>query len=511
MKIKAFAFEQNSFSLATVKQDVASRLNESGVYFESLSDVNELFKEISVALENTQAILIGVEKDSYLKFKPILIKAFNFTPAYSEKIETAIGSAIVDEKLLKAHTLVPNECVELISDDGLFSAFYVKSADQYIVVFPLIEDVSVNLLLDSGLPFFKEPEKKFRVYNDIVNEEKASVKAESIVAKLVKNDMKLAIPSTPAAKTLKEDIKACPNYENNVFFTPYVNDSGVSDPKEYAAQLAKGSLDLRNADLGATVSNIFREKKGDTVINYYSFISVATSDKIIVKKLFANAGEDVDNLIIEATNELYLMIDKYADEVIFKKNASEEEKAKYEQSLIEAEFQAEQRPSAFIGKKGTIIAIIALAIAVVVCIVFGLKFGGYFVTPSDAPEKQSVQAGNTVQSTIPSTTLGSIPALTEKETTEATTNSEITEFISEEESSTSIFDVPATSQLVPVPDTNRPVINYTPNPNTGTVTTTNPPTTTTTTAPATTKQEPTTKKPKPSTTKEESTMEIIEF
>ena len=494
MKIKAFAFEQNSFSLATVKQEVTSKLNETGVYFESFSDTNELFKEISVALESAQALLIGVEKDLYLKFKPVLIKAFNFTPAYSEKIEAAMGSAILDETLIKAHTLVPNECIELISPDGLFSSFYLKSADQYIVVFPLIEESIGETLLNSGLPFFKEPERKFRIYDDIASEEKASPKAENIVTKLVKNDLKLAIPSTPAAKTLKEDIRSCPNYENNIFFTPYVNDSGVNDPKEYAAQLAKGAMDLRTADLGATVSNIFREKKGDTIVNYYSFVSVATEDKIVVKKLFANAGESVDNLIIEATNELYSMIDKYADEVLFKRNATEEEKAKYEQSLIEAEFQAEQRPTASISKKGTIAAIVALSVAVIVCVILGFKFGGYFVTSSEAPEKESIQAGNTVEDTTPSTTLGSIPEYTEKEKT--TKKSEITEFVSEGESSTSIFDVPATSQLTPVPDTNRPVINYTPNTNTSPVTTTEATTEEKTT------EEKTTKKPKPATEKE---------
>ena len=499
MKIKAFSFEQNGYSLATVKQEVVTKLNESGVYFEGFSDVNELFKEISAALEDTQVILIGVEQDSYLKFKPILIKAFNFTPAYSEKIESAIGSSILDEKLLKAHTLVPNECIELISSDGLYSSFYVKSADQYIVVFPLIEESIGETLLNSGLPFFKAPERKFKVYEDIMSEEKASPKAENIVSKLVKNDLKLAIPSTPAAKALKEDIRSCPNYENNVYFTPYVNDSGVEDPKEYAAQLAKGAMDLRNADLGATVSNIFREKKGDSVINYYSFVSVATADKIVVKKLFANAGEDVDNLITEATNELYSMIDKYADEVIFKNTASEEEKEKYEQALIEAEFEAEQRPTASIGKKGTIAAIIALVLAVIVCVILGFKFGGYFVTPSDDPEKESIQAGNTVKDTTPSTTLGRIPELTEKETT--TKKSEITEYVSEEESSTSIFDIPLTSQLTPIPDTNRPVINYTPNTNTGPVTTQQQ------TEPTT--EEQTTKKPKP--TKPETTMDSFEF
>ena len=503
MKIKAFSLEQNGFSLATVKQEVVTKLNESGVYFEGFSDANELFKEISAVLENTQVILIGVEQDSYLKFKPVLIKAFNFTPAYSEKIEAAIGSAILDEKVLKAHTLVPNECIELISPDGLYSSFYVKSADQYIVVFPLIEESIGDILLNSGLPFFKAPERKFKVYEDIMSEEKASPKAENIVSKLVKNDLKLAIPSTPAAKVLKEDIRSCPNYENNVYFTPYVNDTGVEDPKEYAAQLAKGSMDLRNADIGATVSNIFRERKGDSVVNYYSFISVATADKIVVKKLFANVGEEVDNLIIEATNELYSMIDQYADEVLFKRNATEEEKAKYEQALIEAEFEADKRPTASIGKKGTIAAIIALIIAVIVCVILGFKFGGYFVTPSDAPEKESIQAGGTVANTTPSTTLGVIPEATEKETT--TKKSEITELTSEEESSTSIFDVPATSQLTPVPETNRPVINYTPNTNTAPVTTTEQQTT----QEQTTKEE-TTKKPKP-TTEPATTMDSFEF
>ncbi len=504
MKIKAFSFEQNGYELATIKQDVVSKLNETGIYFENFSDENELFKAISVALEDTQALLIGVEKDLYLKFKPILIKAFNFTPAYSEKIENTIGSALLDEKLIKAHTLVPHECIELISSDGLYSSFYVKSADQYIVVFPFIEDNIGDTLLNSGLPFFKAPERKFRIYEDIASEEKASPKAEAIVTKLVKNDLKLAIPSTPAAKTLKDDIRSCPNYENNIYFTPYVNDAGVQDPKEYAAQLAKGSMDLRNADLGATVSNIFREKKGDTVINYYSFISVATEEKIVVKKLFANAGENIDDLIVEATNELYSMIDKYADEVIFKKNATEEEKLKYEQALIEAEFEADQRPTASIGKKGTIAAIIALAIAVIACVILGFKFGGYFVTPSDEPEKESVQAGGTTQTTAPSTTLGRIPEYTEKETT--TKKSEITEFVSEEESSTSIFDVPGTSTFTPVPNTNRPVINYTPNTNTAPVATTEEKTT----KPKPT-EEQTTKKPKPSTTKEESTIENFEF
>ncbi|MGN0526518.1 MAG: hypothetical protein ACI4IF_03710 [Acutalibacteraceae bacterium] len=489
MKIKAFSFEKNSLKTATVKSKITAELTESGVYFESFTDSNELFNEISNSLSNSDAILIGIESDFYLKFKSVIIKAFNFTPAYSEKIENAIGSSITDEKLLKAHTLVPNECAELLSEDGLFSGFFVKSADQYIVVFPLIEDYLPEMLTKSNLPFVKTNESKFRVYEDISSDDKASSKAEALLMKLIKNDIKLAIPATPASKVLKEDIKSCKNYENYIFFTPFVSDDGISEPKEYSAQLSKGAMELRNTELGATISNIFREKKGDKILNYYSFISVATEDKIIVKKLFANGDENVDNLIVEATNELYAMIDKYVDEVIFKKNATQEEKEKYEKTLIEAEYEADKRPSASIGKKGTVAAIITLAVAVIICVILGLKFGGYFVNADDEVDDFSLQAGGT---TIPVTTT---EPTTEPETMNITepvvvtdeNGNVVTQQGSEVETFSSIFDVTVSTTLTQILNTNNQQIYYKPNPSTTSAVTT-------TQKEATTKKETTTKK-----------------
>ena len=451
MKIKAFSFEKDSITLATVKNDVVSKITNSSVYFESFSDPNQLFKGISEALETSEVLLIGVETGYYLKFKPVLIKAFNLAPAYSEKIDNAIGSEILEEKLRKAHSLIPEGAVELVSENGLYSGFYLKSAEQFIVVFPLNENIVPAVLVNSSLPFFKNNDTKEQDYQDISSNAIASPKAKNIVAKLIKNNLRLAIPSTPAAKVLKEDVKNCANNEGTVFFTPFVNDDGVENLKEYAAQLAKGAMDLRNAELGASISNIFREKNGDTVISYYTFISVATDEKVIVKKLFANPGESIDNLIVEATNELYVMIDKYIDEVVFKLTATDEEKAKYEQALIEAEIQANARPVASVGKKGTIAAIAVFIVAVVICVILGFKFGGYFVNSSDAPEENSLQAGNTIN----------IPTTEASKTTEVITTSP--DESTSEESSTSIFDIPATN-LIPQ-STERPVINYTPNTN----------------------------------------------
>lgn len=505
MKIKAFSFEKNSFALATVKQNIVSNITESGVYFESISDANTLFNEISAALENSEVLLIGVENSFYLKFKPVLIKAFDFTPAYSEKIKNAIGDSESDEKLIKAHSLVPNECTELISEKGLYSGFYVKSEGQFIVVFPLISDILPKMLTDSDLPFIKKPESKTAVYESIAEKGTASSKARDLVEKLIKNDIKIAIPTTPAAKTLKEDIKECGDTQNNVFFTPFVNDDGINNPKQYAAQLAKGAMDLRNSDLGAAITNIFREKKGESALRYYSFISVATNEKTVVKKLFADADENIDNLIIEATSELYSMIDKYADETAFKKKATAEEKEKYEKALIEAEYQADSKVTK--SRRNTVIAIITLAVAVAVCILFCLKSEGYFVSPSDAPEADVLQAGGRNDNyTAP---VSSTNSATDSVVANNTLPDEMTEFVSTEENSTSIFDVVPESTLTPIPETGNPVINYTPNNNRTESATTKKEETTT--EPTTKKAEPKTTEPQTTQKETETEMEIVEF
>ena len=38
-------------------------------------------------------------------------------------------------------------------------------------------------------------------------------------------------------------------------------------------------------------------KKGDKIISYYAFISVATADKVVVKKLFAEPDENIQHQI----------------------------------------------------------------------------------------------------------------------------------------------------------------------------------------------------------------------
>ncbi len=440
MKIKAYSFQQNNSNTTKVKSEICNKLTDTAVFFENYSDPNELFANISEALKTANAILIGTPAQTYLKFKTVLIKAFGFTPAYSGKIEDAIGSAVTDEKLLKAHTLVPNESTELLSQDGLYSGFYVSSGEQYIVVFPLDDEITPFMFDSLKLPFIKEQENKEEALKEIESET-SSEKAKRIVTKLVKNELRLSVPSTPTVALMKEDIKACKNYENFIFFTPFVNDAGAQDKKAYSAELAHGAMELRSADLGASVSNIFREKDGDRVKCYYTFISVATPDKTVIRKLIADSTENIESLVTEAIDELYTMLDKYIDEAIFRKTATREEIEKFENAQIEAEYVSDVRPVAKLGKKGIIAAVSILAVAVIICIILGFKFRGYFVNPGDEVST-SLQAAPSVSFTIPTTLPQSttLPGVTEPSSETTTDNLTILA----PESTSSIFTNPVT-------------------------------------------------------------------
>ena len=399
MNIKAYSFEHNSHSLAEVKRTVADQLTYPGVYFESFSDAKELFAEINEIIDDADVILIGVEAKAYLKFKPIFIKAFGYTPAYSEKIINLVSADISDDKVQKAHAYIPDEAEVLLTSNGAYSGFYINENNQYIVVFPLMESELPKMLAVEALDFIKPIEDTNELMDAIIDTEQSSNKASTIIGKLKKYDLRLAIPSTPSAKALKSDLKSCDDADVYVFFTPFVNDAGVSDPKQYTADLCKGARELRSTEIGATISNIFREKKGDKVIGYYSYVGVATADKIVVKKLFADPDENIENLVLEATTELYGMIDKYIDEISFKLTASNEEVEKYENSLIEAEVVSDVRPEASVSKTGIIAAIVAIVLAVALCLFITFRYGNVFVTPMDAPQNENLQPANPVATT----------------------------------------------------------------------------------------------------------------
>lgn len=90
-------------------------------------------------------------------------------------------------------------------------------------------------------------------------------------------------------------------------FTPHVEDKGDVNATEYAAQLAKVSLDLSAANIGASISDIY-----DSGEARYICIAVANNESAVVRKLYMSDGETEYSFIESAAIELIELIGEKA-------------------------------------------------------------------------------------------------------------------------------------------------------------------------------------------------------
>ena len=98
-----------------------------------------------------------------------------------------------------------------------------------------------------------------------------------------------------------------PEFESVFVFTPHVEDKGDVNATEYAAQLAKVSLDLSVANIGASISDIYTSN--DTK---FICIAVANDESAVVRKLYMSEDETEASFIEAAAVELIELIGEKA-------------------------------------------------------------------------------------------------------------------------------------------------------------------------------------------------------
>ena len=61
MKIKAFSFERDSFTLSDVKKSALETIYGAGLYFESFSNANAFFEAVTHSFEENEVVILGIE------------------------------------------------------------------------------------------------------------------------------------------------------------------------------------------------------------------------------------------------------------------------------------------------------------------------------------------------------------------------------------------------------------------------------------------------------------------
>lgn len=279
--------------------------NETFVHYEKMRDLFDGFQD---ALQNDDIIVIAVDKKHYVKLKNAVSQAFEVENVQNPSVLNMLenNDALTDEQR-KNYASFPEPATVFLSKDGMYSGFGIDNGEKFIIVIP-IDDDRINIILRNGVaPYLK---------NGIGGDEAGILsetqhfdneKAEIAVSRLWETGSVVAVNGTANSEALKNLGESIEHFSEVVVFTPHVEDRGEVNATEYAAQLARVSLDLSAANIGASISDIY-EAEGSK----YICIAVANEDSATVRKLYLEDGETEEAFLESVAAELFELIGERA-------------------------------------------------------------------------------------------------------------------------------------------------------------------------------------------------------
>ncbi len=380
-----------SMSFARFQARMASSIKaytEDEVQIQQFEDIREIFVALQSALENDGLVITAVDTRNYLRFKNALIQAFGTEVTYNPTILNKIDGLDMDDKKKRAFSVFPKPATIFLSDDGLYSGFGMENGEQYLVLLP-IDNNRIDGILRNGLvPFLNKKApvtQAFFEYNEVKNAN--NEKVDNTVKQLKASNSMVAINGTRNAEILKSCGDSVAGFNDVFVFTPHVEDKGNVNATEYTAQLAKVSLDLSPANIGACISDIYFA--GDVK---YICISVASGESAIVRKLYMSAGETEDEFVESAAIELIELI---GEKSVGKRSIGIEitDDQVGENIITEKEKKA-------VGNKPLAIIAVVLGVIIIVCSIIAVLFN---INGGDLFNKEEATTESTTAPTEPST------------------------------------------------------------------------------------------------------------
>lgn len=295
-----------SMSFTRFQARIESSINNytDDCVFQQFEDIKEMFVALQSALENDELIITAVDVKNYLKFKNALIQAFGTDVVYNSTVLKRVEKLSLEDKKKQAFSAFPEPATVFVSDDGLYSGFAMANGSQYLILLP-IDNYRIDEILRNGvIPYLNE--QLMAKYDDIVlTTEKPAYydKVSFAVNSILECDSLVAVNGTRNAEVLKSCGDEVVGFDKAFVFTPYVEDKGKINPTEYTAQLARVSLDLSSAKLGACISDIYTSNDAK-----YICIAVSDGDSALVRKLYMSDNETEHEFVESAAVELIELI-----------------------------------------------------------------------------------------------------------------------------------------------------------------------------------------------------------
>lgn len=323
-------------------------------------------------------IVAAAPLSSFLGAKLRLLKLFSSKITRNSAILSAMGdNAPENPKETDLQSAIPEKSKVFVSGDGLYSAFAKEFGEGIVVFMPLDKSRSdevfalgLGAILQRAFPNAEKPKKAG------LSQVKESVK------KVIASGKTVAVAPCGSAKALLSVITAVPDSDD-----AFVPDSTErKQPKgesieDHIAQSARLSKKTAETDLGISISDIITDENGEE----YVMVCVADSERAKAARVFAVVGEEKKHLIAAAVIKLCEMLEELSGTAgLVNPNPTEPQK---------------------VPKKHIIIAIAAVAVAIIACLIAALILGGKHADASVANAKANANQNVIHIETEPETTL----------------------------------------------------------------------------------------------------------
>ncbi|NLL62888.1 MAG: hypothetical protein GX241_01390 [Ruminococcaceae bacterium] len=299
--------------------------------FKNFTNEKQFLEELSTAVANNNIVVVGSEPGLYKAFKAFICNAFKLK---SKPNKTIIKMALeshpdLDPVFVEEQALIPSGSTPLFSQDGLYSGFAIKAKKQLLIVLPL-DDKRIDYIINTGLqPYVRanmdmsllQADPLKNVIADRVAIRKGSTQEllydanaiKAAVKKLQSKGLSVAIANTKTVDFLGTISTTAVDLSKVVFVSAYVTEKEDMSAREYVINLANGALINSSNSVGAAITKVFSlvEENGET--QFFMYVCIADKENANVAKLVAEPGETPPQLIYKAIEELFRMLDLWAD------------------------------------------------------------------------------------------------------------------------------------------------------------------------------------------------------
>ena len=301
--------------------------------FKNFTNEKLFLTELSTAVAEDSIIVAAAEPAYFKAFRNFVCNAFSLKCRPNKTISGLIEFVHpeLSDDFIAEQASIPATATPLVTQDGLYSGFGIKARKQLLIVLPL-DDKRIDYVINNSLFQFVRENMDLSVLasdplEGMTTEETSTLARQNkrergelydvhLIKRCAKNlaskGLTVALADTKTVDFVGNISTTAVDLSNVIFISAYSVKKGEMSAREYAINLAKGALINSSNNLGAAITKVFAMPDENGMQQYFMYVCIADKENANVAKLTAEPDETPPQLIYRAVEELFRMIDTWA-------------------------------------------------------------------------------------------------------------------------------------------------------------------------------------------------------